>query len=101
MTFPLGLSQVMIGLMSLSLLIGLGTVVLALLNWRDFRGSTYGNAFLVFAVGWAVVELHTVRELMFYLSGGRDFPTLMAASLAATGVVIISASYYLIYREFD
>ncbi len=101
MTLPLGLSQVMTGLMGLSLLIGIATVVMALLNWRDFRGSTYGNAFLVFAVGWAIVELHTARELLFYLSGGRDFPTLMAASLATTGVVIISASYYLIYREFN
>lgn len=101
MTLPLGLSQVMIGLMSLSLLVGVATVIMALLNWRDFRGSTYGNSFLVFAVGWAVVELHTVRELMFYASGGREFPTLIAASLSTAGVVIISVSYYLIYREFD
>lgn len=101
MTLPLGLSQVMIGLMSLSLLIGIATVIVALLNWRDFRGSTYGDSFLVFAIGWTIVELHTARELLFYISGGRDFPTLAAASLSTAGVVIIAASYYLIYREFD
>ncbi|MFB6174923.1 MAG: hypothetical protein ABEJ87_03015 [Candidatus Nanohalobium sp.] len=80
-------------------MIGIAAVVMALLNWRNFRGSTYGNSFLVFAIGWAIVELHTARELIFYMSGGRDFPALMAASLATTGVVVISISYYLIYRD--
>ena len=96
---PFGLSQVMQGMMILSLILGVGTVLLALLNWRDFRGSTYGNAFLVFAVGWAVVESHTARELIFYFTGSRTFPTFTAASLTTAGVVIVAASYYLIYRD--
>lgn len=99
MIFPIGLSGVTTGLMAVSLLLGVVTVVLALLNWRDFRGSTYGNSFLVFAIGWAIVEAHTARELLFYLSGGRDFPTFTAASLATTGVIVIAVAYYLIYRE--
>ncbi len=99
MTFPIGLSGVTAGMMALSLILGIATVAVTLLNWRDFQGSTYGNAFLVFAVGWAVVEAHTARELVFSLSGGTEFPTFMAASLATTGVLIVSASFYLIYRE--
>jgi hypothetical protein len=98
---PFGLSQVLTGMMGLALLLGVATVVVALLNWRDFRGSTYGDAFLVFAAGWTVVELHTARELLFYFSGSKSFPTLTAASLSTAGVVIVAASYYQIYRDSE
>lgn len=99
MITPIGLSGVTTGLMGLAVVLGTITVAIAFLNWRNYRGSTYGNALLVFTIGWAAVEIHSLRELLFYLSGGRNFPTFTAASLTTLGVILVAFSYYLIYRE--
>lgn len=95
----IGVQTLIAGLQSLDLLMGIAVLILALLTWRDFRGSTYGNAFLIFAFGWVLILIHSVRELQYSLGMFEEFPTLWAASFVSLGVVAVSISYYLIYRD--
>ncbi|MFB6203733.1 MAG: hypothetical protein ABEK01_04560 [Candidatus Nanohaloarchaea archaeon] len=96
-----GLEGVTAGLMILALTFGLGTVVMAYMSAREFGESVFGRSFKVFALGWAIVELHTAREIMYYLSSSQSFPSFTAAALASTGVSVVAASYYLVYREYS
>lgn len=80
---------------------GLGTIsiILSLMIWNKFRGSTYGKAFLTFSAGWLLVVLHSYSDVYYLMGLGEEFPIQITATLSTLGVVTLATSFYLIYRD--
>jgi hypothetical protein len=95
----IGLEQLTAGLMGLDILIGIGIVVLAFMNWREFGESAYGHSFLAFGLGWVLILAHSVREFQYSLGTMEEFPILWAAGFSALGAVVLAGSHYLLYRD--
>ncbi len=95
----ISLEMLVAGLMGLDLVMGITVLVLAVLTWRDFAGSTYGKAFLTFSLGWIFILTHAVGELEYSLGMMEEFPSLWSSAFVTLGVITVSISYYLIYQD--